>query len=118
MIAFIIYLAGLCENLQCLIMILTLSSLVFCLCFIAFDEMERHHTHKLEKLKKISPINIISCHVFLMVFTCFIPSEKTVYLMLGASHADGLLKSDEAKKVRAIINKKLDEFIKESEIKK
>lgn len=48
------------------------------------------------------------------VFTIIIPSEKTIYLMLGAHGVEKLAESEIGNKVYTILNQKLDEYLKES----
>ncbi len=44
------------------------------------------------------------------ITSCFIPSEKTIYLIAGAHE---LKSSDVSNKVEAVIEKKLDEYLKD-----
>lgn len=47
--------------------------------------------------------------IVLIIAFVFLPSEKTMYMMLGAHY---LKKSDIPQKLELVINKKLDEYLK------
>lgn len=53
--------------------------------------------------------------VFFIVTSVAIPSQKTMYLMLGAYMGQSLVQSETADKVIKIMNGKLDEYLKEAE---
>lgn len=62
----------------------------------------------LSKLK-----TVIITLVTLTSLYCFIPKEKTMYLMLGSEVGEQLVKSETAKRVYDAVNKKLDEYLHE-----
>lgn len=60
-------------------------------------------------------IKTLGITIFILTFIeCFIPSEKTMYLMIGANYLE---KSGIPTKVEQVINKKLNEYLLE-EVKK
>ena len=50
-----------------------------------------------------------------LVFSAFIPTQKTAYLMLGAHFGKEVIQSETASKVQRIIDGKLDQYLKELE---
>ena len=55
---------------------------------------------------------LLSWVVFLSLVKCVLPTETSVYMMTGASVINDLAASDTGAKIRALINKKLDEALK------
>ena len=62
-----------------------------------------------KKVGRISAIVIVICF--------FIPSQKTIYMVAGASIGRDIVQSDIAIKVKKIIESKLNDYVKELEKK-
>lgn len=57
--------------------------------------------------------SIVRSAIIVSVICVFLPSERTIYMMLGASAAKEAAESETSKKVMRIIDMKLDDLIKE-----
>ena len=78
----------------------------------AFDYTDEEILERRVRFKKYLLILLVS---FLSIF--FIPSSKTMYLIAAARYGQESLQSDTAKKVKTILDDKLDEMLKNLEEK-
>lgn len=102
----IIYLIAFLHNLDNLLALLTFIGLVILVIIVINNDIKK-------PFKECG--NIIKWWLPIFIINCLIPSEKTMYIMLGAN---ALKSSTIPSKVELVINKKLDEFLAEEEPKK
>ena len=113
-IEFFIYLADVLPGLGCFLSVtgtigLIVFSIVTFICSRALIEDDQFNISELKKIK----LHYIFTVIFLSLFIgAFIPSQKTMYLMLGSSY---LKNSTIPTKVEQVLNKKLDEFLHDDE---
>ena len=67
---------------------------------------------KKPKLWRYLRTSVVSGVIFCLL-AIVIPSQKTMYLILGSEVGQKVIQSDTGKKVFDVINKKLDEYLKE-----
>ena len=116
-LAFLVYLAAALGNLNIALVIgFVLSLLGLFICSMAYADCRNSDKKEKENgwswVKRCFYLSLI-CG-FLMVF---VPSQKTMYVMVGAYAAQKIYESPEAarisSKVIAIVDKKLDEYLTE-----
>ena len=93
---FLIYLADIVGSIQLTLFILTLTSWFVFVIYVA-------------KFKKWT---FCFCLILTLV-TPIIPSKQAIYMMAGASIGKDLIESETAKKIKSIIDVKLDDYYKE-----
>ena len=106
-----IYLAGFIENIDTFLnfsLILLIIILFFVSYWMLEDDIFSDIEENLEIIKKYKlGIKIL---VFNLLLVIFIPSSKTVYMMMGSHY---LNQKDIPQKVLKVLNNKLDEMIEE-----
>lgn len=110
-IEFILYLIDMLGNVSGLItgILIASSLLLFILCFFSIDEYtEFKNTLGAKALAIFFKYSWL--YILLALTTAFIPSQKTMYLMLGANY---LKNSTLPSKVEIAISKKIDEYLVE-----
>lgn len=108
-IELMIYLANILPNLGALFRVLSLIGLVVLFVVTMYCALEG------EKLKvKWYHIGIVA---MLALVGTIIPSERTIYMMAGASIGKDLIASETGVKVQKLLNSKLDELISQGEKK-
>ena len=119
-IVFLIYLASIANGLKLLFGAIGIVFLVFAFLSIpvSFD------LKGTEIIKDINPIKLfkklLGFGITSLILCAFIPNERQVYYMsaayIGGTTIETIANSPEMSKVRIIVNKKMDEYIKENNI--
>lgn len=120
----LIYAASVLDDLNDVLILFSIMCLIAWL-FYGFNYLESKSFPTITKNKeeKIAlwsffkhKLVIISCS--LLFFSVFVPSEKTLYMMIGAHYSEKVFDSDESKKIAdkiiKVIELKLDEQIEKS----
>jgi hypothetical protein len=71
---------------------------------------EKKASHKKLNEALIKPIVVA---MLISFFTVFIPSQKTMYLILGSEVGESVVMSETGQRVQDAINKRLDEYLSE-----
>lgn len=105
--AFILYLIDLIGNFNVVIVLLLILTIIILLFFVVgfLAEYERDDNAKVHPFFS----KLIKLFFVLSAISIILPSEKTMYMMVGASYLNN---SEVPAKVERIINDKLDEIIK------
>lgn len=119
-IVFLIYLASIANGLKLLFGATGIVLLVFAFLTIPIS-CDLKNT---ESLKDINPIKLfkklLSFGITSLILCALIPNERQVYYMsaayIGSSTIENIANSPEMSKFRIIVNKKMDEYIKENNI--
>lgn len=119
-IVFLIYLASIANGLKLLFGATGIVLLVFAFLTIPIS-CDLKNT---ESLKDINPIKLfkklLSFGIASLILCAMIPNERQVYYMsaayLGGTTIETIANSPEMSKIRLIVNKKMDEYIKENNI--
>lgn len=124
-IAILIYIASIVENLKMFLLIIAgiFSVFIFLTCVATVDmsdDIEKFFDSSNNKsIKAIKRFAI--CAAISGFFAAIIPTERQVYYIsaayVGINVADNIATSPEFNKIRLIINNKMDEYIKENNIK-
>lgn len=110
-IELVLYLIEILENIGNFLSVITVLLLVsFIFCIIASAIMVEIHVVEWHETTIYKIRNYLWILPFLFLISCFIPSQKTMYMMIGAN----VIKSSAIpSKVEQAINKKLDEYLSE-----
>lgn len=109
-IELIIYLVGLLDNLTFWYVPSMMCAVIGGVFWVA-SHIDTTVSDNLRKIFK----NITISSIIILVICTFIPSQKTVRLMLGEHFGKEVIQSETASKVQRIIDGKLDECLKELE---
>lgn len=113
-----LFLIGFVNNLNIVLVLLLIMFLFFILVKL-HQYIEYYNTTEEEKLLAINNIKKYVILWFIMLFTLtFIPNEKTMYLMVGASLSKDLLDSDTGQKVHQILINNLDYILQNKQTNK
>ena len=124
-IVILIYIASIVENLKMFLLIIAgiFSVLTFLTCASSIDiitDIGDFFFNRDNKSIKVIKRFVI-CTVTAGFFAAIIPTERQVYYIsaayVGINVADNIATSPEFNKIRLIINNKMDEYIKENNIK-
>ena len=124
-IIILIYIASIVENLKMFLLIIAgiFSVLTFLTCASSIDiitDIGDFFFNRDNKSIKVIKRFVI-CAVTAGFFAAIIPTERQVYYIsaayVGINVADNIATSPEFNKIRLIINNKMDEYIKENNIK-
>lgn len=124
-IVILIYIASIVENLKMFLLIIAgiFSVLTFLTCASSIDiitDIGDFFFNRDNKSIKVIKRFVI-CAVTAGFFAAIIPTERQVYYIsaayVGINVADNIATSPEFNKIRLIINNKMDEYIKENNIK-
>ena len=121
-IVILIYVASIVENLKMFLLIIAgiFSVLTFFTCAPSIDSDIGDFFNRDNKSIKVIKRFVI-CAVTAGFFAAIIPTERQVYYIsaayVGINVADNIATSPEFNKIRLIINNKMDEYIKENNIK-
>ena len=124
-IVILIYVASIVENLKMFLLIIAgiFSVLTFLTCASSIDiitDIGDFFFNRDNKSIKVIKRFVI-CAVTAGFFAAIIPTERQVYYIsaayVGINVADNIATSPEFNKIRLIINNKMDEYIKENNIK-
>jgi uncharacterized membrane protein len=112
-IELLIYVADLADRVPAIIVI-AVSVIIGALIFAGVNMLDKDDdsSKTVDYCKKIGHISAI-----IVVVCFFIPSQKTIYMMAGASIGREVAQSDIAIKVKKIIESKLNDYVKELEKK-
>lgn len=123
-ITILIYIASIVENLKMFLLIIAgiFSGLTFITCIASVDTTTDIGDFFNRDNKSIKVIKrFVICAVTAGFFAAIIPTERQVYYIsaayVGINVADNIATSPEFNKIRLIINNKMDEYIKENNIK-
>ena len=123
-IAILIYIASIVENLKMFLLIIAgiFSLLTSFTCIASVDTTTDIGDFFNRDNKSIKVIKrFVICAVTAGFFAAIIPTERQVYYIsaayVGINVADNIATSPEFNKIRLIINNKMDEYIKENNIK-
>ena len=123
-IVILIYIASIVENLKMFLLLLAgiFSLLTFFTCASCIDTTTDIGDFFNRDNKSIKVIKrFVICTVTAGFFAAIIPTERQVYYIsaayVGINVADNIATSPEFNKIRLIINNKMDEYIKENNIK-
>ena len=123
-IAILIYIASIVENLKMFLLIIAGIFSVFAsfTCIASVDTTTDIGDFFNRDNKSIKVIKrFVICAVTAGFFAAIIPTERQVYYIsaayVGINVADNIATSPEFNKIRLIINNKMDEYIKENNIK-
>ena len=123
-IVILIYIASIVENLKMFLLIITgiFSIFAFFACAVYIDTTTDVGNFFNRNNKSIKIIKrFVICAVTAGFFAAIIPTERQVYYIsaayVGINVADNITTSPEFNKIRLIINNKMDEYIKENNIK-
>ena len=123
-IVILIYVASIVENLKMFLLIIAgiFSLLTFFTCASSIDTTTDIGDFFNRDNKSIKVIKrFVICAVTAGFFAAIIPTERQVYYIsaayVGINVADNIATSPEFNKIRLIINNKMDEYIKENNIK-
>ena len=123
-IVILIYIASIVENLKMFLLIIAgiFSVLTFFACASSIDittDIGDFFNRDNKSIKVIK--RFVICAVTTGFFAVIIPTERQVYYIsaayVGINVADNTATSPEFNKIRLIINNKMDEYIKENNIK-
>ena len=123
-IVILIYIASIVENLKMFLLIIAgiFSVLTFITCASYIDittDIGDFFNRDNKSIKVIK--RFVICAVTAGFFAAIIPTERQVYYIsaayVGINVADNIATSPEFNKIRLIINNKMDEYIKENNIK-
>lgn len=123
-IVILIYIASIVENLKMFLLIIAgiFSLLTFFTCASSIDittDIGDFFNRDNKSIKVIK--RFVICAVTAGFFAAIIPTERQVYYIsaayVGINVADNIATSPEFNKIRLIINNKMDEYIKENNIK-
>ena len=123
-IVILIYIASIVENLKMFLQIIAgiFSAFAFFTCVASIDittDIEDFFNRDNKSIKIIKRFAI--CAATVGFFAAIIPTERQVYYIsaayVGINVADNITTSPEFNKIRLIINNKMDEYIKENNIK-
>lgn len=123
-IAILIYIASIVENLKMFLLIIAgiFSTFAFFTCAASIDittDIGDFFNRDNKSIKVIK--RFVICAVTAGFFAAIIPTERQVYYIsaayVGINVADNIATSPEFNKIRLIINNKMDEYIKENNIK-
>ena len=123
-IVILIYIASIVENLKMFLLIIAgiFSLLTFFTCASSIDittDIGDFFNRDNKSIKVIK--RFVICAVTAGFFAVIIPTERQVYYIsaayVGINVADNIATSPEFNKIRLIINNKMDEYIKENNIK-
>ena len=123
-IVILIYIASIVENLKMFLLIIAgiFSLLTFFTCASSIDittDIGDFFNRDNKSIKVIK--RFVICTVTAGFFAAIIPTERQVYYIsaayVGINVADNIATSPEFNKIRLIINNKMDEYIKENNIK-
>lgn len=120
-IVILIYIASIVENLKMFLLIITgiFSAFTFHTCLTSIDITSSIEVDNDKSIKAIKRFAI--CAVTAGFFAAIIPTERQVYYIsaayVGINVADNIATSPEFNKIRLIISNKMDEYIKENNIK-
>ena len=120
-IVILIYIASIVENLKMLLLIIAgiFSVLAFHASVTFIDITSSIEVDNDKSIKAIKRFAI--CAATVGFFAAIIPSERQVYYIsaayVGINVAENITTSPEFNKIRLIINNKIDEYIKENNIK-
>ena len=122
-IVILIYVASIVENLKMFLLIIAgiFSLLTFftCVSCIATTDIGDFFNRDNKSIKVIK--RFAMCAATVGFFAAIIPTERQVYYIsaayVGINVADNIATSPEFNKIRLIINNKMDEYIKENNIK-
>jgi len=104
-LSFLIYLADIVGPIQFTFILLVTSSWIAFIFYVGYLA----ETNKLKEFKKWT---LCFC-LTLSLVTPIIPSKQAIYMMAGASIGKDLIESETAKKIKSIIDVKLDDYYKE-----
>ena len=123
-IVILIYIASIVENLKTFLLIIAgiFSVFTFFTCVSSIDINTNIGDFFNRDNKSIKIIKrFVICAVTAGFFAAIIPTERQVYYIsaayVGINVADNIATSPEFNKIRLIINNKMDEYIKENNIK-
>ena len=123
-ITILIYIASIVENLKMFLLIIAgiFSLLTSFTCIASVDTTTDIGDFFNRDNKSIKVIKrFVICAVTAGFFAAIIPTERQVYYIsaayVGINVADNIATSPEFNKIRLIINNKMDEYIKENNIK-
>ena len=123
-IVILIYIASIVENLKTFLLIIAgiFSVFTFFTCVSSIDINTNIGDFFNRDNKSIKVIKrFVICAVTAGFFAAIIPTERQVYYIsaayVGINVADNIATSPEFNKIRLIINNKMDEYIKENNIK-
>ena len=123
-IVILIYIASIVENLKMFLLIIAgiFSLLTFFTCASSIDTTTDIGDFFNRDNKSIKAIKRFAmCAATVGFFAAIIPTERQVYYIsaayVGINVADNIATSPEFNKIRLIINNKMDEYIKENNIK-
>ena len=123
-ITILIYIASIVENLKMFLLIIAgiFSVLTSFTCIASVDTTTDIGDFFNRDNKSIKVIKrFVICAVTAGFFAAIIPTERQVYYIsaayVGINVADNIATSPEFNKIRLIINNKMDEYIKENNIK-
>ena len=123
-IVILIYIASIVENLKMFLLIIAgiFSLLTFFTCASCIDTTTDIGDFFNRDNKSIKVIKRFAmCAATVGFFAAIIPTERQVYYIsaayVGINVADNIATSPEFNKIRLIINNKMDEYIKENNIK-
>ena len=123
-IVILIYIASIVENLKMFLLIIAgiFSLLTSFTCIASVDTTTDIGDFFNRDNKSIKVIKrFVICAVTAGFFAAIIPTERQVYYIsaayVGINVADNIATSPEFNKIRLIINNKMDEYIKENNIK-
>ena len=123
-IVILIYIASIVENLKMFLLIIAgiFSLLTFFTCASSIDittDLGDFFNRDNKSIKVIK--RFVICAVTAGFIAAIIPTERQVYYIsaayVGINVADNIATSPEFNKIRLIINNKMDEYIKENNIK-
>ena len=123
-IVILIYIASIVENLKTFLLIIAgiFSVFTFFTCAASIDittDIGDFFNRDNKSIKVIK--RFVICAVTAGFFAAIIPTERQVYYIsaayVGINVADNIATSPEFNKIRLIINNKMDEYIKENNIK-
>ena len=123
-IVILIYIASIVENLKMFLLIIAgiFSVLTFFTCVSSISittDIGDFFSRDNKSIKVIK--RFVICAVTAGFFAVIIPTERQVYYIsaayVGINVADNIATSPEFNKIRLIINNKMDEYIKENNIK-
>jgi len=103
-----LYFAGVVGMLQNYLIVVTVLGLVVsgCWAFLAYMHEDRNYR---------TARNIFPFFLLLGVFTNFVPSKDTVYLIIASETGGQVATSPELVKVRKVVNEYLDDMIEKEE---
>ena len=125
--ALIIWLAGVVTPLKTFILLAVVGICIFCLvhalrAHLYSDTYTRdYYPEKYGEAKEVLKFKWVKRYVIsvvlLSVTYSLIPAQKTMYLMLAGYVGQGVVQSEASEKVVKILNKKLDEYLEDTDNK-